>query len=131
MHVDRLSHACSVSLSHLAYTRARKEPDDRPRLIYFVHELDKVSDAVKAVLSGCEGGDREVRGLLTWHGIDCGEQRAEAQRLVGVRRLQAEEERELKRGAADEPSFKRVVGILAVGFVILSVVASVISIVRR
>lgn len=131
IHIERLSEACSLSLSQLAYRRARKEPDDLPRFIHFARELDKVSDAVVRVLSGYEINDREVRGILTWHGVDCSEENQELLRYAGVREAQTGEFSQLPQSNADGPSFARVVRILVIGFVILAGISTIISFVRR
>lgn len=65
----KLPDACLISLSQLAYTRAKNIPDQEPRFIYFVRELEKVGAVVEAALAGRTVVDREARSVLAWHGM--------------------------------------------------------------
>jgi hypothetical protein len=65
----KLPDACLISLSQLAYRRAKKIPDQEPRFIYFARELERVGAVVEAALAGRTIVDREARSVLAWHGL--------------------------------------------------------------
>lgn len=67
---DRLSSACCVALSQLAYLRAADmNPDQRPRFKIYVRHLESVSDLVALALAGNEIGDERVRSILLLHRV--------------------------------------------------------------
>lgn len=65
---DRLTKACRVSLSQLAYLRAAKmDPDQQPRFRNYVHELDVVAKVVAGALAGHDIDDERIRSILLLH----------------------------------------------------------------